>query len=282
MQVWKSERQVFRSVRILSRKAIVVIGCSLLLGLAGEAHAISAGCLPGGLPATPGPDAVGRAFAWFDEVFRGDVWRVACADNPNQIALLLRITPLNSTPFICSSSFTLVQAGQQIDPVILQTPSSSSFCTDLLVATTFSLERRGGPPFDPKGAFTLAHDSDIVRTLDVPAGGGAPELGITVVSTGCNPCRAGQIATFHIHTVNPGAPLGVDLRAGLEMPNNASVALFDLCTVTVVESGEHDIPLLSIIVPGNVPNGTYTVEAAILDPIFGATLSRHSLSVVKQ
>ena len=39
--------------------------------------------------------------------------------------------------------------------------------------------------------------------------------------------------------------------------------------MTVVESGEHDIPLLSIIVPGDVPNGTYTIEAAILDPIFG-------------
>jgi hypothetical protein len=266
-------------IRLLVALLLVL---SFFMLAAPDAAAISAGCLPGGFPTTPGSDAVGRFFAWFDEVFRGDVWRVPCADNPNQVALLLRITQQNSSPFICSSSFTLVQAGQQIDPVIQQTPSSGSFCTDLLVPTTFALERRSGPAFDPKGAFTLSHDSDVVRTLDVPAGGGTPMLGITVVSTGCSPCSAGQIATFHMHTVNPGAPLGVEVRAGLRLPNGPSFPLFDLCTVTVVESGEHDIPLLSIIVPGDVPNGTYAIEAAILDPIFGATLSRHSLSAVKQ
>jgi hypothetical protein len=53
MEVRKSERQVFLSVRILLRrwnvrKAIVVIGCSLLLGLAGEALAGSKGSGSGG------------------------------------------------------------------------------------------------------------------------------------------------------------------------------------------------------------------------------------------
>ena len=79
-----------------------------------HAAAISARCLPaateaGRFPASPGRDAVGRTFAWFDRVFQGDVWRVVC-DNPNEVALLLRITPLGySTPFICSNSFGLIQ-----------------------------------------------------------------------------------------------------------------------------------------------------------------------------
>jgi hypothetical protein len=232
---------------------------------------------------------VGRTFQFssFDpELFRGDVWRVVCADDPNQVALLLRATPQTQSPFVCSGSFDIVQAGQQISSLALRQTAgpSSSFCGDLLVPTTFALERISGPAFDPKGAFTLVHDgaSAGTQSLEVPAGGGIPVLGITVVSTGCGPCSAGQIATFHIHTVNPGAPLGVELRAGLRLPNGPNVAIFDLCTVTVVESGEHNIPLLSIIVPGEVPNGTYAIEAAILDPIFGATLSRHSLSAVKQ
>jgi hypothetical protein len=50
----------------------------------------------------------------------------------------------------------------------------------------------------------------------------------------------------------------------------------------VLESGVFDIPLASIVVPGDAPNGTYTIEAAILDPVLGVTLSRHAITVVKQ
>jgi hypothetical protein len=265
------------------RALLSLVLLALLLSVPSPAQAISAGCLPGGFPTTPGPDAVGRFFAWFSEPFRGDVWRVTCADDPNQIAVLFRVVPQGGTsPFICSSSFDIIQGGQQIAPVLQQTASPSSFCNDLLVATTFVLERQSGPAFDPKGAFTLAHDADIVRTLDVPAGGGAPQLGITVVSTGCNPCSAGQIATFHIHVVNPGTPLTVELKTGIQFPNGQAITLLGLYVEDVVETGTFDIPLASFVVPGNVPNGTYTIEAAILEPIFGDTLSRHSISAVKR
>jgi hypothetical protein len=50
----------------------------------------------------------------------------------------------------------------------------------------------------------------------------------------------------------------------------------------VLAAGEQNISLASIVIPGDVPSGTYAIEAAILDPTFGATLSRHSLSAVKQ
>jgi hypothetical protein len=100
------------------------------------------------------------------------------------------------------------------------------------VATTFALERQSSPAFNPTGVFTLDIDQlDTHTTLEVPAGGGAPLLSITVVSTGCNPCFVGQTATFHVHAVNPGAPLPVELRAGIRFPNNgAQVPIFDLCT----------------------------------------------------
>jgi hypothetical protein len=54
---------------------------SFLTLAASDAIAISPGCLPGGLPTTPGPDAVARTFAWgSSDYFHGDVWRVTCAD----------------------------------------------------------------------------------------------------------------------------------------------------------------------------------------------------------
>lgn len=267
----------------------IALSLSLVLVLAAltDAFAISATCLPGGFPTTPGPQAVGRNVTWglgsSQDEYRIDVWRVACQDGSGA-ALLLRATPITSAPFVCSSNFTLIQGGQQIDAVIRQSPSDFSFRGDLLVATTFALERQSGPAFSPTGAFTLDIDQLATHTtLEVPAGGGAPQLGITVVSTGCNPCRFGQTATFHVHAINPGGTLDVELRAGIRFPNNGPlVPILDLCTETVLPTGEQNIPLTSIVVPGDVPNGTYTIEAAILDPVFGATLSRHSVNVAKQ
>jgi hypothetical protein len=260
---------------------------SFLTLAASDAIAISPGCLPGGLPTTPGPEAVARTFGWgSSDYFHGDVWRVTCADDPNTVALLFRAIPQIGEPFVCSGSFDIIQGGQQLTVRFEQTPGSFlSFCDDLLVATTVAIERHLGAPFDPKGAFTLVFDGISAgnQSLEVPAVGGSTDLGITVVSTGCNPCSAGQTATFHVHVVNRTGRLAVELRAGIKFPNNGpQVAIFDLCTETVLETGEQDIPLASIVVPGNVPNGTYTIEAAILDPIFGTTLSRHAINATKQ
>jgi len=70
--------------------------------------------------------------------------------------------------------------------------------------------------------------------------------------------------------------------AGLRMPNGGAVTLLDTYMEGDLAPGEKDIPLVSIVVPAGAPNGTYLIEAAILDPIFGETLARHSLSVRKQ
>ena len=261
------------------------------LGLAAsDAPAISAGCLPGGFPATPGPDALARTFTTLaDDVFRGELWRVVCADDPNEIALLFSVTPLqNESAFVCSDfDFHFLQDNQAIVANLREAPSATAFCGDVPgggQTTTFFLEPSSspGPPFDPTRAFTLSYDdagSGGIQNIDVPAGGGI----VTVVSTGCNPCRAGETATFHVHAVNSGPPVAVELRAGIRFPNNGpQVAIVGLCTETVLKTGAQDIPLASIDVPDDVPNGTYTVEVAIVDPIFAVTLSRHSLAAVKQ
>jgi hypothetical protein len=50
----------------------------------------------------------------------------------------------------------------------------------------------------------------------------------------------------------------------------------------VPNTGEFDIPLVSLVVPGDLENGTYQVEAAVLDRIFGVALSRSTLNTVKR
>jgi hypothetical protein len=45
-------------------------------------------------------------------------------------------------------------------------------------------------------------------------------------------------------------------------------------------SGAFDIPLISLVVSGDIPTGIHVLEAAILDPITGVTLSRNSLQGV--
>ncbi len=96
------------------------------------------------------------------------------------------------------------------------------------------------------------------------------------------PDSGAQTATFHLHVVNPGGALPVELKAGLRLPTGGTFTLLDAHVEDVLAPGEEDIPLASIVVPAEAPNGTYVVEAAILEPTFGATRSRHSLSVVKQ
>jgi len=245
---------------------------------------LSATCLPGGFPATPTAPVFGKNVSWgfgtATEFYHIDVWRVGCQDGSGRGP----VAPGNATVIGPLRLFQQLHVPAERPAIIRQTPGGSSFCGDLLVATTFVLERQSGPAFDPTGALTLDIDQlQTHTTLEVPAGGGAPQLGITIVSTGCNPCSVGQTATFHIHAVNPGGPLPVELKTGLHFPNGRpTFTLLGVHVEDVLGSGEEDIPLASIVVPGDVPNGTYTLEAAVLEPIFGVTLSRHSRSVVKQ
>jgi len=268
----------------LATIAIVLLLLLAALGVPDDAAAFSATCLPGGFPDAPTPPvftATTNAGSSSD-AFTVEVWRVACQDTSGQAAVLLRATPIAPLPRVCYFDFEIFQDGQQFE-AILRRSDGTSFCSSLAHAATFFFEKDSfiSIPFDTTQAFTLIHSSFSSRgtILEIPAG---EPLSISIISTGCNPCTAGQTAAFHIHVVNPGPPIAVELKTGIHIPGGAAITLLGIHVGDVLETGEFDIPLVNIVVSGDVPNGTYTVEAAILDPIFGTTLSRHSIGVVKQ
>jgi hypothetical protein len=45
-----------------------------------------------------------------------------------------------------------------------------------------------------------------------------------------------------------------------------------------VPAGESIIDIPRLTLPAGLPLGTYTIEAALLEPDFGTTLSRHSVT----
>jgi hypothetical protein len=241
------------------------------LGPIGQAEAISATCLPGGFPTEPTPPVTSKNATWGTSppsVFRMDIWRVPCQDGSGQTALLLR---------------DIVQGGQQFDGTLRQ-PGNSSFCGDLLSATTFSLEKSfaTGPPFNNTEAFTLIHDGFTAGNtiVDVPAAGA--QFGITVVATGCTTCQVGQLAEFHMRVTNPGLPISAEVKTAIHVPGGAVGTLLGICTFDTYGTGETDVPIVGVIVPGDAPKGTYAVEAALLDPITGETLARNSRQATVQ
>jgi hypothetical protein len=126
---------------------------------------ISPTCLPAPLPSSPRPPVFTMQAASFREPLRFDVWREPCKDNSGLIVPLIRATPLSSTPFVCSSAFTVIQAGTQYDIQLSNssTSSFSSFCNDLFVPTTFLIAQSSfDPQFDDTQAFQLIFEGDSI------------------------------------------------------------------------------------------------------------------------
>lgn len=116
-------------------------------------------------------------------------------------------------------------------------------------------------------------------TINVPAGSvqppGPPTL--LVVATGCTTCHAGNPLALELHVTNPGAPMLVELKTGARLPGGAVISILGRHEEELLPSGTTVIPLLSLPLPAGVPLGTYTIEAALLEPEFGVTISRHSV-----
>jgi hypothetical protein len=152
--------------------------------------AITPTCLPAPLPSSPRPPIFSMQAASFREQLRFDVWREPCQDNSGLIVPLLRATPLSGTPFMCSSAFTVIQAGIQYDIRLLNSssPSSSSFCGDLFVPTTLLIAQSSfDPQFDDTQAFQLIFQGDSIYTLNiaaVPPSGWGLSLNQTAFRTG--------------------------------------------------------------------------------------------------
>jgi hypothetical protein len=108
---------------------------------------IGPACLPDPLPAVPLPPVYTFTAARSDETMRLEFFRRPCANGQPNAPLLVRVTPLSGHPFVCSSSFTVIQNAAQYD-VRLATSSGavSSFCNDVFVPLTLFV---GHWSFDP-------------------------------------------------------------------------------------------------------------------------------------
>jgi hypothetical protein len=270
----------------MARRVLALTIFALLSGgIFAQAEAISATCLPGGYPTTTTPPVFSAVVPSYPNSYPIDVWRLPCQDGSGFTALLLRAYPIaTSAAFVCTPNFKFIQNGVQINAGLQIAPGgTSTFCDDLVVPTTFALEALiNQPAFDKRGAFTLFISSVPDVFLEIPAGQGSPQFGIAVVATGCTTCQVGQLAQFHMHVTNPGAPITVEVKTAIHFPGGAVATLLGLFVLDTFETGEFDVPIISIIVPGDAPKGAYTLEVALLDPITGETLARNSRQATVQ
>lgn len=125
---------------------------------------IPPGCFaPSPHPTAPSGTAVSVSFygEWTPrETWLGTLWREPCAADPKRSFLYLRVSGLYA-PFICSSSFAVIQNGNQYNNVKLTqgSNSTSSFCDDLHVPTTFLVGSYSfGPFFDRNKSFQLLYE----------------------------------------------------------------------------------------------------------------------------
>jgi hypothetical protein len=259
------------------------------------AEALPQSCLSAPFPATPQSPIYALDLVGLDgDRSHLELWRQPCADGSGQTAALARITPISVAPIVCSFDLVLVQDSIQIGGRLLMTASPDLFCDRLLTTATFILlEDTGSPvPFDASRAFTLAFEGQPsglpIVTVDVPPVP-ADHLppAITVVATGCSAaCSTGQAIGFVAHLTNPGASTIVEVQAGVRLPDGTPVNL--------LPSGRHtEVPLAAgqavdvtiiptITLSSGVGAGTYLVEAAVIEPQLGVTLSRSVITVLVQ
>ena len=136
----------------------------------------SPSCLPPStLPSAPvaGTESVTLAGAWTSsETYNAVFWRQACDTSTSY--LYLRITPAVGNPFICGSSFQAIVGGIQRKVKLTQSlGSTSSFCADLLVPSTFLVEQWNfEPQYDVNAAITLVYSGVSTQaTATLPAKG---------------------------------------------------------------------------------------------------------------
>jgi hypothetical protein len=141
-------------------------------------------------------------------------------------------------------------------------------------------ESSGQPQFSEEGGFLLIWDGFPDNQIEIPPAGPQPPAppGVQVVVTGCNPCKIGDFAKLHLHVTNPGPARYVEVKAGSHFPDGATTFVFlGRYVEMLIPAGESTIDIPGLTLP-ELPFGTYTIEAALLEPDFGTTLSRHSVT----
>jgi hypothetical protein len=242
-------------------------------------HADGTGCLAAPLPATPLPPVFSLNVQRGGEPSHFDLWRQSCPGGGSIV--LLRVTPITPGSFICDLSFTLVQGASQFDILLTDQNETFGFCNALFVPSTFYVAP-DGPAYDPQQAFTLRFDtvtgSPRFAALEVAAAGPLPPPPptITVTATACTTCHSGQVVGYIMNINNPGPAMVVEIKAGARFPDGSILALVN--TLATLPTGP---TILTLVPPQSLPGGLPTVdllvEAAILEPSLGVTLSRHSV-----
>jgi hypothetical protein len=242
------------------------------------AQADGTGCLPAPLPTTPVPPVFSRDVQRGGDRSHLDLWRLPCPGGGSIV--LLRATPITAGALICDFSFTLVQGPSQFDVLLTNQDRPFGVCDNLFVPETFYVAP-DGPAYDSQQAFTLLFDtvtgSPRFAALPVAAGGPAtPPPTITVVATGCSPCRGGQFIGYVMNISNPGPLTTVELKAAARFPDGSILTLVN--TLATLPNGPIALVLLPVqALPAVVPSVDLLVEAAILEPKLGVTLSRHNV-----
>ena len=261
----------------------ILVGLALALMTPFTATALPATCLPSPLPATPIPPTFTLEMFFFSDHARGTIWRQACQDGSGQVAVLIRLTAVTANPFVCTVSALIVQGGIQRDGTLATSTSGfPTICGDLFAPTTVVLlSSVAQPDYDETAAFTLIYDGTVATSVEIPATAPPPPPAglptVIVVATGCTTCRPGDTLTLQMLITNPGAPMRVELKTGARLPGGAVVSILGRHEEEVVGSGLTVIPLFALVLPAGIPAGAYAIEAALLEPELGVTLSRSSL-----
>ncbi len=123
-----------------------------------------------GTPATfpTGPANNQMAAFWMAEWARGEqmdlgFWREV---GPSGCTILyLRVEPrFGAAPFLCSSSFSMIQGSGQYTVKLTRSVSGSSFCDDLFIPSTFIVQPWTAPLFNIDAPLKLVHDGVRIAT----------------------------------------------------------------------------------------------------------------------
>ena len=237
-------------------------------------------CLPT-LPTMPGASAVAFDVAAGDEQFHLEIWRQACQDGSGQLAVLMRATPTSPGPYLSGASFTIIQGESRMEVRLRRnTETTESFGADLWAPTTLVLtEAAGSPTFTEEDTFLLVWDGAPDAQIEIPAAGPQPRVQV-VIADDCNPCQGGRVTEASLRFSNPGPARAIELKTGARFPDGVtSVTILGRYTELTLPAGNTEMLLFRAAVPVGATPGSYAIEAAILEPDFGVTLSRHSATL---
>jgi hypothetical protein len=263
-------------------KLRIVLALLVALVLPVAAEAFSDGCLPNPFPTTPVPPVFAQNVSWgfgsSPDRLRFEIWRESCLDGSGA-ALLLRVTPISPGPaYFCDDNLQIIQGGQQfntVDAKLLLT--DPGYCGGVYTpSATFALqvEPSGGIPFNESQAFTLVGvGGPRSFQMEIPASASSPSL--TLQALGCTTCHPGDTLGFQVRIVNPGPPMLVELNTSARLRDGSVVTIQD--GEGLLPSGVTVIPVFTgLVLPGGIPQGTYIIEAVLLDPDLDEPISEDS------